>query len=142
MKKFLPKSVKNPKGFTLVELLVVISIIAVLSVIGITIFSGVQKNARDARRKGDIESISKALESNYTSGSSNPYPILLDTMFASGKIPTDPQTGNSYTGIPAAAAATYTVCATLEGTTGNATSNAGAGLGATSGGFYCRKNAQ
>ncbi len=49
------------KGFTLVELLVVISIIAILSVIGITIFSGVQKNARDAQRKGDINAIAKAM---------------------------------------------------------------------------------
>ena len=50
MKKFLPKLKTNPLGFTLVELLVVVAIIAVLSVIGITIFTGVQKNARDARR--------------------------------------------------------------------------------------------
>ena len=52
-------------GFTLVELLVVISIIAVLSVIGVTVFSGVQKSARDAKRRGDIDAISKALEVHY-----------------------------------------------------------------------------
>lgn len=50
------------RGFTLVELLVVISIIAILSVVGITVFSGVQKNARDAKRRGDIDAIAKALE--------------------------------------------------------------------------------
>lgn len=142
MKKLLPKSINNTRGFTLVELLVVISIIAILSVIGITLFSGVQKNARDAKRKGDIEAITKALEANYTSGSATPYPALTDAMFASGKIPTDPRTSAAYIGVPAAAAASYTVCATLEGTSGNATDTAGAGLGATSGGFYCRKNAQ
>lgn len=50
------------KGFTLVELLVVISIIAILSVIGLTIFSGVQKGARDAKRKEDLHSLALALE--------------------------------------------------------------------------------
>lgn len=50
------------KGFTLIELLVVISIIAILSVIGITVFSNVQKGARDAKRRGDIDAIAKALE--------------------------------------------------------------------------------
>lgn len=53
---------KTEKGFTLVELLVVISIIAILSVIGLTIFSGVQKSARDAKRKGDLHAIALALE--------------------------------------------------------------------------------
>ena len=53
---------KSALGFTLVELLIVISIIAVLSVIGVTVFSGVQKSARDAKRRGDIDAIAKALE--------------------------------------------------------------------------------
>lgn len=53
---------RKSSGFTLVELLVVISIIAILSVIGITVFTGVQKGARDAKRRGDMNAIAKALE--------------------------------------------------------------------------------
>lgn len=49
-------------AFTLIELLVVISIIAVLSTIGLTTFSGVQKNARDSVRKNDLNQLSTALE--------------------------------------------------------------------------------
>lgn len=56
-------SARNDKrGFTLVELLVVIAIIAILSVVGVTVFSGVQKSARDAKRKADLGAIYKALE--------------------------------------------------------------------------------
>ncbi len=52
----------HKKGFTLIELLVVIAIIAILSVIGFTVFTNVQKSARDAKRRSDIDAISKALE--------------------------------------------------------------------------------
>ena len=143
MKKLLPKSVRNPKGFTLVELLVVVSIIAVLSVIGITVFTGLQKNARDSRRKADIDSIAKALEANYTSGSATPYPVLVATMFSGGLIPDDPQNADTfvYSGKPGAAAATYTVCAKLENGKGGNSSDTN-GAAAADGAFYCRKNQQ
>ncbi|MBI2020052.1 type II secretion system protein [Candidatus Daviesbacteria bacterium] len=52
----------NKKGFTLVELLVVITIIAILSVIGLTIFTKAQQATRDGKRKGDAEAIRVALE--------------------------------------------------------------------------------
>lgn len=94
MKRFLPKSELNPKGFTLVELLVVISIIAILSVIGITIFSSVQINARDARRKGDIDAIAKALEANKVPGSQT-YNVLANAQFAGGVIPADSVNGSA-----------------------------------------------
>jgi len=53
---------RSAPGFTLVELLVVISIMAIMAVIGITVFSGVQKTARDAKRKEDLLAIAIALE--------------------------------------------------------------------------------
>ena len=60
---------KYSQGFTIVELLVVVAIIAVLSVIGITIFTGVQKGARDSTRRADVNAIAKAMEANKTSNS-------------------------------------------------------------------------
>ena len=78
------------KGFTLVELLVVITIIAILSVIGITIFGGVQKTARDARRRGDIDALAKAAELNYSGGV---YVFPGGSAFASGSVPKDPLDG-------------------------------------------------
>lgn len=131
MKKFLPTSKgfttfsSHERGFTLVELLVVVAIIAVLSVIGITIFTGTQKGARDARRKGDIDAISKAWESHY-SNTSPRYPTLQGTWFSSGSVPTDPinVAPYQYSGINTNAD-TYNACATLE-----------------NGGTYCIQNQQ
>ncbi len=50
------------KGFTIVELLIVIVVIAILAAISITVFSGVQKRARDSKRVSDMQIIVKALE--------------------------------------------------------------------------------
>lgn len=50
------------KGFTLIELIIVISIIALLSVIGISTYSSVQVDARNSKRKSDLKEIKSALE--------------------------------------------------------------------------------
>lgn len=79
------------KGFTLVELLVVVAIIAILSVIGLTIFTNAQSNARDARRRVDIDAISKALETN-KGVATVVYSSLTTTQFSGGTIPQDTTT--------------------------------------------------
>lgn len=92
MKKVLPHSFKCSQGFTLVELLVVVAILAILMMVGAAVFSGTQKNARDTKRRADIEAISKAMEVKYGS-TPGQYAALTNDMFASGKVPEDPLTG-------------------------------------------------
>jgi len=105
-------------GFTLVELLIVIAIIAVLSIIGITIYSGIQKNARDSRRKADIDAITKAFEVKYNStgtyGDLNPSLDENKQLFASKQFPKDPQ-GADYTIIKNPTTGGYRICSILEG---------------------------
>lgn len=90
--------IKN-KGFTLVELLITVSIISVLSVIGTITFQSVNKNSRDAKRQSDLKLIQSAIEQYH--GDQYNYPANADLTFGgsltSGAktyyniIPKDPQ---------------------------------------------------
>lgn len=66
---------KKNKGFTLIELLIVISIMSILTVITVAQFTTAQKKARDVSRKGDLNSLSKALLAYYAD-----YGIFPDTI--------------------------------------------------------------
>lgn len=50
------------RGFTIVELLIVIVVIGILAAITIVAYNGVQQRARDVTRTSDISGIQKALE--------------------------------------------------------------------------------
>ena len=56
---------KKNSGFTLVELLIVITIMSILTVITVGQFQNARKKARDVQRKGDISAMAKALEMYY-----------------------------------------------------------------------------
>lgn len=53
---------KSKSGFTIVELLIVIVVIAILAAITIVAYNGIQQRGRDARRLSDMQAIVKALE--------------------------------------------------------------------------------
>jgi len=55
-------------GFTIVELIIIITIMGILITLGVVNLNGSQANARDAKRKTDIETIAIHLETFYTSG--------------------------------------------------------------------------
>jgi len=50
------------RGFTIVELLIVIVVIATLAAITIVAYSGIQQRARDARRVSDLSNIVQAVQ--------------------------------------------------------------------------------
>lgn len=91
MKNQLPTSanfsVNKTKGFTLVELLIVISIISILAVISSAVYSNMTSGANDARRVSDINAIASALETKYDTQ----YNALANADFTPGTIPIDPK---------------------------------------------------
>lgn len=108
------------KGFTLIEILVSVSIIALLTSLGVTNFMVANKKARDGKRQSDLEQIRAALEI-YRSDQ-RIYPTTLPeaggtlsfgTSTYMQNIPGDPTTGRNYS-YTSAAGATYTLCASLE----------------------------
>lgn len=62
--------VKLLAGFTMIEMLVVISIIGILASLALISFTGSQRQARDTNRKSDLKQYQNALEAyaNLTSG--------------------------------------------------------------------------
>ncbi|MFZ1301443.1 MAG: prepilin-type N-terminal cleavage/methylation domain-containing protein [Candidatus Microsaccharimonas sp.] len=56
----------HQRGFTIVELLIVIVVIAILAAITIVAYSGIQTRARDTLRSDGVSKIVKALELYYT----------------------------------------------------------------------------
>lgn len=68
---------KNKSGFTLVELLVVITIIAILAAVGLTVYKGAEKHGRMAKRIEDLKAIQVALELYYANNKT--YPKTADT---------------------------------------------------------------
>ena len=65
---------KEQKGFTLVELLVVVAIIGLLSTLAAVSLGSARSKARDAKRLSDIKQLSTALELYYSDN--NGYPAV------------------------------------------------------------------
>jgi prepilin-type N-terminal cleavage/methylation domain-containing protein len=87
-------TIKTQKGFTLIELLVTIAIIAIISVVAVALFGNIQANARDGKRKAELESIANTLEVNKIDSG---YQRILYSQFGGNKMPGQTNTGTSST---------------------------------------------
>jgi prepilin-type N-terminal cleavage/methylation domain-containing protein len=94
---------KKAKGFTLIEIVLVLAIAGLLLVIVFLAVSGAQKSRRDSQRKGDLSRLEAALE-NYASNNNGTYPTAGGgspaAAFTATYTPSnfnDPSTGSTYT---------------------------------------------
>jgi len=104
------------KGFTLVEIMIVVAIIALLAAIAIPNFLGARRNAAEAAAQATLRAISTAYES-YATRSGGDYNVPVGTLVAQNYLNKDyvtdctdshPCQGYSYTCTPEATGYTCT----------------------------------
>lgn len=99
--------IKQKKGFTLIEMLVVMAILGLLAVVGLASFQTTQMKGRDATRKNDLNQLQKSLE--MYNNDKNHYPLTADFPASGGEwkdatsnelyikeVPADPKYGDYY----------------------------------------------
>ena len=102
----------NQKGFTLIEMLVVVAIVGLLSSVVVIGVGGARQKARDTKRIADLRQIQTYLETQYTSSGG-----YSDLSTWPANLPKDPQSNGPYSycrGPATAPFTTYTLAATLE----------------------------
>lgn len=139
---------KKPRnGFTLVEILIVITIIAILLILAFMSVQGQMAHATDAKRKTDLYTLSKFFEDYYNDNTAYPVQSAVDNCGGSmapyiTNIPCDPVFKEHYGYFPSVSGG-YRICAKLTDKTDPAiaaagcSGSSGCGLGGpASGGVY------
>lgn len=125
---------KNRKGFTLIEILIVVAIIGLLASTVLVGLAPAQKRGRDARRLADLKEVQNALELYY--GACGHYPggaapactaategavawdalsaVLKGSGIGVNNVPNDPSSGKTYEYVTNAGGTSYVLAATLE----------------------------
>lgn len=107
-------------GFTMIELLVVATIVVVLTTIGLTSFRQAGLNARNSKRRADLESVRQALVLYRTDEGTYPVGSEFSTMISdiqgyySATQLTDPQNVDPYVYTYSSDGYTFTLTAMLE----------------------------
>ncbi len=71
-------SLKKQKGFTIVELLIVIVVIGILATLVIVTFSGIQQKGRNSQRQTDINALQSHVEAYYASTGTYPTAAMIN----------------------------------------------------------------
>lgn len=139
---------QKSRGFTLLELLVVISIIGLLIALGVASYTTAQQNGRDAKRRSDMKAVQSAFEQYYAVNGAYPDdagctpadPAITSVMPAG--LPSDPKPGQTAYSFSCSTDA-YCSCALLEKQDGgNAAAPSGTSCNLGTGSYFCVENLQ
>jgi prepilin-type N-terminal cleavage/methylation domain-containing protein len=131
---------KGKKGFSLIELMVVVSIIAILMALGAVSYTTAQKKARDAKRRGDMRAVQNAFEQYYSVNNSYATTCAgVGATYLPGGMPQDPKPSPHPAYATSCNATGYCICAMMENETGNSSSNA---CNFAAGNYFCVQNQQ
>lgn len=101
---------KQKTGFTMIEMLIIVTIVGIFATLGVVALQSSQTRSRDAERKADLEKIKVALEEYYNDNGCYPPEGTFDSCGSDAMspylaaIPCDPRSGEPYLYEPLAGA--------------------------------------
>ncbi len=109
------------RGFTLIEILIVVAIIGILASVILVGLGPIQKQGRDSRRISDLRNVQNGLELYFNRNGKYPAGdyagmrnLLLNGSIGISNVPNDPTSGKSYQYATDVGGTTYVLAATLE----------------------------
>src|SRR5256885_3527992 len=89
---------RSERGFTLIELVIVIVILGILASVAIPKYEDMREQARTATLKGQLGAIRSAVSIQYARNALNggaSFPVLNGSVFADGNVPKEPVMNSS-----------------------------------------------